>query len=104
MEQPVDRQVRHLARHRPARGPRLRAGGLDRDVDLPQEDFPRGILQIGGLGEGKREDVGRAVGLEEIAVQDPDPRVVGEDQGDGGAGIPQPPERGPEKSLKSGRS
>ncbi len=103
VEEAVDQEVRDLAGEGPARRLRLGARRLDRDVDLTQEDVPPRDLQIAGLGERKGEDVRGSVRLEEIAVQGPDARVVGKDQGDRGAGKTQDPERPAEERSKSGR-
>jgi hypothetical protein len=104
VEEPVDREVGDLAREGPPDGPGLRPRRLDRDVDLPQEDVAASVGEVAGLGEGKGEDVGGPIGLEEIPVQDPDALVAGEYQRDRSARKAQDPERAPEKRLKSGRS
>ena len=104
MEDAVDQEVRHLEGKRTTRGPGLRPRGLDRDVDLAQEYRPRRVGELPRVGEGKGEHVGRVVVLEEVPVQGPDPLVVDEDQGDGGARKAQRAERGAEDALKSGRS
>lgn len=104
MEDPVDQEVGHLAFERTPRGAGLGPRGLHGDVDLSEKERAVSILEVRGLGERKGKNVGGAIHLEEIAVQDPDPRVVREDQRDRGAGKPQAPERAPEKRPKSCRS
>src|SRR5690349_19397328 len=99
MEESVDQEVRHLARVGPPGGLRLRPRRLDRDVDLPQEDVAAPVPEIAGLGQGKGEDVGRAVGLEEVPVQDPDALVAGQDERYRGARKTQDPKRAPEERL-----
>jgi hypothetical protein len=104
VQEPVDHEVGDLAREGPPGGSRLRSGRLDRDVDLPEKEVAGPVGEIAGLGERKGEDVGGVVGLEEIPVQDPDPRIVGEDERYRGARKAQDPERAPEQRPKSGRS
>jgi len=100
----MDREVRDLPTIGPPGGPRLGARGVDRDVDLAQEQRAAAILEVARIGERKGKDVGGAVRFEEVTVQSPDPLVAGQDEGDGGARKAQDPERAPEKRLKSGRS
>jgi hypothetical protein len=104
VQQAVDQEVRDLAAKRYSRGLRLRARGLERDVDFPEVELAAPVGQIAGFGEGKGEHVRGAVDLEEIAVQGPDPRVVRQNQGDRSAREAQEPERAPEERPKSGRS
>jgi len=104
MKEAVDRKLRDLAREGASRGLRLRSRGLDRDVDLPEEEGLIPVLQISGLGEREGEDIGGPVDLEEIAVQGPDPRVVGEHERDRGAREAEDPESLPKERPKSGRS
>jgi len=100
----MDHEVGDLARKGTPGGLRLRARGLDRDVDLPEKELAGPVREIARLGERKGKDVGGVVGLEEIPVQDPDPRVVGEDERYRSARKAQDPERAPEQRPKSGRS
>lgn len=104
MEKTVDREMGDLAAKGPPRGLRLRARGLDRNVDFPEVEVAVPIGQIARFREWKREDVGGPVDLEKIPVQRPDPLVAGEDQRNGGARKAQDPERPPEERSKSGRS
>jgi hypothetical protein len=104
MEEPVDHEVRDLAVKRPPRGPGLPARRVERDVDLAQEHGPLRIPKLRGLGQGEREHVGGAVGVEVIAVQVLERRVPGQDQRYRGAGASEPAERRAEERPKSGRS
>ncbi len=99
----MDREMRDLVREGPARRLRLSPRRLDRDVDLAQEDVPAAVGEIAGLGERKGKHVGGAVVLEEVAVQGPEPRVIGQDERDRAARKTQDPERPLEERPKSGR-
>ncbi len=104
VKEAVDREVRDLSGKRPARRLRLRARGIDRDVDLPQEEIAVPVLEVPRLGEGKGKDVGGPVGLEEIAVQRPDLPVAGQDERDGSAREAEEAKGPREERSKSGRS
>jgi hypothetical protein len=104
VEEPVDDEERDLAREGvpPLAGLGFRR--LHRDVDLAQEELAVLVLEVAGLGERKGQHVGRAVDLEEIAIQGAKVLVSGDDERDGGPGKTQDPERAREERSKSGRS
>jgi len=100
----MDRELRDLPAIGPPGGPRLGARGLDRDVDLAQEELAPAILEVSWIGEREGEHIGGPVRFQEVTVQGSDPLIAGQDEGDGGARKAQDPERAPEERLKSGRS
>ena len=104
MEEPMDHEVRDLARIGPPCGARLRPGGLERDVDLAEEDGARGIADRGRIREREGEHVGRLIGLAVVPVQLADGGVVRQDDGGGRAGVPKALERAADQRFKNGRS
>ena len=104
VEEPVDYKVRDLARKRSPGRARLRPGGLERDIDLAEEDGARGIADRRRIREREGEHVGRLIGLAVVPVQLADGGVVRQDDGGGREGVPEAFERAADQRLKSDRS
>ena len=100
----MERQMGHLEMVGPPAIPRLPPRGLQRDVDLSEEDRPSRVPKLGGIGKWEGEDIGGPVGLEKVAVQGPQGLVARQDERDLGVRPSQENERLEKEGPKSGRS